>query len=234
MCFTSRLFRFRYVITIFFLSLASSMLTGCGTSFAYKPKRDAVYTGIPSSKGVEVLKGADIRDKKDRKGVKWNKPVEQIVADALVDELKNSKLFSRVDLHSSNQTFAVSGTYSYRVTFAVKRLRLYNPPKVGEIAGGAALGLLGVPGIFIAASIPTKWESNAEVKFEVFDGETQSSVLKKSYTSELSLSANAYAGNSRQKQQTSDVLERVIGQFIADLATLPLSQKTATVTGSFN
>jgi hypothetical protein len=79
--------------------------------------------------------------------------------------------------------------------------------------------------VFIAASIPTKWESSAEVAFEVYDAQTKQTVFKKSYSATRNLDANAYAGMNQQKQQSSEVLEQIVKEFVADIAALPLSAR---------
>ena len=196
------------------------LLTSCGTPFKYTPSHTATYAKAGNTRGAEILKGKDVRTGRNRKGVKWNKPVENIVADALADELRHSGIFARVEQSRNAAPSADSGAYSHTIAFKVHRLRLYNAATAGEIAGGAALGLLGVPGILIAGAIPTKWESSAEVEFEVTVAGSGQPVLAKTYTATRSISLKGYAGMNQQIRQSSDALEEVVKEFAGDLAGL--------------
>lgn len=202
------------------------ILTGCGTPFKYTPSHTGTYAKAGNTRDAEILKGKDVRTGKDRKGVKWNKPVQSIVADALADELRHSGIFARVGQSKNEVPSADSGTYSHTIAFKVHRLRLYNAATTGEVAGGAALGLLGIPGVLIAAAIPTKWESSAEVEFEVTAAGSGQPVLAKTYAATRSISVNGYAGLSQQIRQSSDALEEVVKEFASDLASLS-SAKTS-------
>lgn len=213
------------------LMLTGSFLVGCGggVPFKYSPSHAGTYPAIANKGGAEILKGRDVRDKESRKGIPWKESVESIVADAVADELRHAKLFLHVEVSKSEAPSC--STCSHAIKFNVRRLRLYNQVSAGEVAGGAALGLLMVPGIFIAASIPTKWESSAEIEFEVLDPRSKATVFRKVYSETRVIEVNAYAGLEPKLQQTSDVLEAVVKEFVSDLAQLPLSTQAVSAKG---
>lgn len=198
---------------------------GCATPFKYNPSHVQQYPAIANNEGLEIVDGTDVRPKKERRP-KWKPAAQQVVANALEDELTHAKLFQHVTVKVRDTVSSVPPQIPIAVTFRVKKLELFNDYKAGEVAGGAALGLLGLPGVFIAASIPTKFVSDAEVEFEVFDMKTRRSVFVKTYSESRSLTQNAYKGQNPLFQQTSDVLEAVVTRFVKDLCALPLCRQT--------
>jgi hypothetical protein len=81
----------------------------------------------------------------------------------------------------------------------------------------------------ISAGIPTTWESQVTVEFEVFDAVNKNSIFSRSYTASRSLKINGYQGKSRQIQQTSDCLETVVQQFVGDFSRLPATKKLPSI-----
>jgi hypothetical protein len=195
--------------------IAVCFLTGCGTSFKYNPKYGQSFSTISESRGVEIAGGVDQRPE-DEKQPQWNKPVEVIVARALADEIQHDGLFRKVKVHLSGP--ARLNKFSYYIEFRVDAFRMLPRNGMAEQIGRTALGALGWRGALISASIPTTWESQVSVTFEVFDARSKWSLYSRSYSESKSLKANGYQGDSRQIQQTSDCLEAVVKRFVADFS----------------
>jgi hypothetical protein len=205
------------------LVVALSFGSGCSAPFKYKPKYEQSYAPVLNNRGLEIVKGQDLR-KEEEKQPHWSKKVEVIVAHALADELNHAKLFKRVNVRSDRSS--VGKNFSHFVEFRVKKFQLYNPTHGAEKFGRNALGRLGWRGVLIAASMPAKFVSEVEVEFEVFDAATKQSVFTKSYSETRSLNANGYEDTKPQLQQTSEALEAVVAKFVKDLTTLPLSRQS--------
>jgi hypothetical protein len=191
-------------------------LTACGTTFKYNPKHDQSYPAIANNLGLEIAGGIDERTA-DQRRPEWSRRVEVIVARALADEVKHAGLFQRVKIHLSGP--AHLDRFSYFVEFQVDAFEM--APQVGELeqAARTTLGaVMGLRGALISASIPTAWESQVKVTFEVFDPMTQQSIFRRSYSEARTLRANGYEGKSRQIEQTSECLESVIQQFVRDFS----------------
>lgn len=198
------------------LALALIMLfAGCGAAFKYTPSHTGTYGKSASAGSVEILKGTDVRKGREKNGIKWNKPVQSIVASALEDELRYAGLFASVQ-----QGGATPSGNGRSIDFQVHRLQLENVKNAGEIAGDVMLGFLGITGGLISAAIPSKWVSIADVDFAVSDAGGTQPVFQKRYTATHDVSLNGYKGMSQQFRQTSDVLEEVVKQFVGDLASL--------------
>jgi hypothetical protein len=202
------------------------LFAGCSTPFTYTPKHAQQYSALSNNRGLAIVGGSDARLKKEKRP-KWKPVAEQVVANALADELNHARLFQRVNINLKGTSAHTAPEYSLAVSFRVKKLQLFNDYTAGEVAGGAALGLLGIPGVFIAASIPTKFVSDAEVEFEVFDVATKQSVFAKDYSETRACTQNAYKGQKPLMEQTSDALEAVIVRFVKDLSGLPVCGSVA-------
>ena len=190
-----------------------TLFSGCGAAFKYTPSHTGSYGKSASSGSVEILKGTDVRKGREKNGIKWNKPVQSIVANALEDELRYAGLYSSVQ--QGGTTPSGNGR---SIDIQVHCLQLENVKTGGEIAGDVMLGFLGVTGGLISAAIPTKWVSNAEVDFAVSDAGGTQSVFQRRYKATRSVSLNGYKGMSQQFRQTSEVLEDLVKQFVSDLA----------------
>jgi hypothetical protein len=188
---------------------------GCGTTFKYNPKHDQTYPAIPDNLGFEIASGIDDRPSDEKQPV-WSRSVEVIVARALADEIKHAELFQRVKIHLTGP--AHLDKYSYFVEFRVGAFRTIPQTGALEQFGRSALGVLGWRGFLISASIPTTWESDVKVQFEVFDAVNQKLIFRQTYSETRSLKANGYEGKTRQIQQTSDCLEGVVQQFVAEFS----------------
>ena len=68
---------------------------GCATPFKYNPSHVQQYPAIANNEGLEIVDGTDVRPKKERRP-KWKPVAEQVVANALEDELTHAKLFQHV------------------------------------------------------------------------------------------------------------------------------------------
>jgi hypothetical protein len=214
------------------LCIAAILLfAGCSTPFTYTPKHAQQYSAISNDRGLAIVEGLDARVKKEKRP-KWKPTAEQVVANALADELNHARLFQRVNVNLKHTVAQTAPEYSLAVSFRVKKLQLFNDYTAGEVAGGAALGLLGLPGVFIAASIPTKFVSDAEVEFEVFDVATKELVFAKNYSETRACTQNAYKGQKPLMEQTSGALEAVIVRFVNDLTALPVCGRVAVQTGT--
>jgi hypothetical protein len=196
---------------------AVCFLAGCGTPFKYNPQHARSYSSVQTGLGVEIAGGADQRPE-DARRPDWSKSVEVIVARALADEIEQAKLFQRVKIHLSGPSRL--NKYSYFVTFHVEAFEMAPQAGTLEHFGRTALGALGWRGALISASIPTTWESNVKVEFEVFDAATKQQIFGRSYSESRSLKSNGYQGKTRQIQQTSDCLEAVVGRFVGDFSGL--------------
>jgi hypothetical protein len=194
---------------------AVCFVTGCGTPFKYNPQHEHSYPSIETGLGVEIAGGIDERPE-DAREPGWNQSVRVIVARALADEIERAKLFQRVKIHLSGP--ARLKKYSYFVTFRVEAFEMVPQAGTLEHFGRTALGVLGWKGALISASIPTTWESDVKLEFEVFDAATKQPVFRRSYSESRNLKSNGYQGKSRQIQQTSDCLEAVVEKFVGDFS----------------
>jgi hypothetical protein len=196
---------------------AVCFVAGCGTPFKYNPQHAQSYPSVQTGLGVEIAGGMDQRPE-DARQPDWSKSVEVIVARALADEIEEAKLFQRVKIHLSGP--ARLSKYSYYVTFQVGAFEMAPQTGTLEHFGRTALGALGWRGALISASIPTPWQSDVKVEFDVFDAATKQQVFSRSYSESRSLKSNGYQGKTRQVQQTSDCLEAVVGRFVGDFSRL--------------
>jgi hypothetical protein len=206
--------------TVMMLFLCLALVSGCATSFKYRPRHDQTYASIANNLGVEITQAQDLRSE-DEKLPKWSRKVEVIVAKAVADELEHAALFQRVKIHLSGPL--ADNRYSEIIELRVKQFRYYNPTNMVGY-GQEALSWLGLRGALIARSIPREYICVVEVEFDVLDARTRQMVFQKTYSDSRTLTANGYEGKSRLVQQMSDVLETVVKQFVTDLSKLPLSQ----------
>jgi hypothetical protein len=191
------------------------LLAGCGTQFKYRPKHDQTYPAISDSLGLEIAGGADQRPDGEKRP-SWSKSVDVIVAHALADEIQHDGPFHRVKIHLGGP--ARLHKFSYFIEFRVEAFQMFPSPGTAEQIGRTALEGLGWRGALISASIPTTWESQVKVQFEVFEAASKQSIFSRSYSESRSLRGNGYQGKSRQIQQTSDCLEAVVQRFVGDLS----------------
>jgi hypothetical protein len=201
-------------------------LAGCGTQFKYNPKHDQTYPGIPDSLGLEIAGGIDQRPDGEKRP-NWSKSADTIVAHALADEIQYERLFQRVKIHLKGP--ARLNRFSYFIEFRVEALQMFPRTEAAEQIGRTALDALGWRGALISASIPTAWESQVKVEFDVFDAVTKQSIFNRSYSESRSLRANGYQGKSRQIQQTSDCLEAVVRRFAGDFSRLLAARRSPVV-----
>lgn len=197
---------------------ALCLLTGCGTPFKYNPKHDQTFHAVSEKLGVEIAGGTDERPE-DQKRPVWSKSVEKIVARALADEIQHDGLFPRVKIHLSGPSRL--DKFSYFIEFRVETFQM--TPRGGlaeKIGRSALLEGLGWRGALISASIPTTWESEVKVDFQIFDAPTKQLIFSRGYSETRSVKVNAYQGDARQIQQTSDCLETVVQRFVADFSRL--------------
>ncbi len=131
-------------------------------------------------------------------------------------------MFRRVKIHMDSARLK---KFSEIVQFRVIRFECYNHPAFLETTGRELLLTQGIRGVLIGESIPTKYISEVEIRFEILDASTQESVFSKTYSATHAMSINGYEGEKPKIQQTSSALEAVITQFVADLAKIPLSQR---------
>lgn len=155
---------------------------------------------------------------------KWSRKVAVIVADALADELNHNRVFQRVKIKLGGQPPARD--FSHWIAFKVRKLQFAEHSSVLEKVGKEVLRWRAPGGLWIAPSIPAKFISEVEIEFEVFAPGAIQPVFVKSYTESGSIWVNGYEGQSRQIQETSAALEKVVNRFVADLVKLPLSRQT--------
>jgi hypothetical protein len=194
---------------------AVCFLVGCGTPFKYNPKHDQTYPAISDSLGLEIAGGIDQRPDEEKRP-EWSRDVARIVANALADEIQHDGLFRRVKIHLNGPTR--HHKFSYFVEFRVGAFQMFPRTGTAEQVGRTALDAMGWRGALISASIPTTWESQVKVEFEVFDAADKQSIFNRSYSESRSLRVNGYQGKSRQIQQTSDCLEAVVQRFVGDFS----------------
>jgi hypothetical protein len=202
------------------------LLVGCGTSFKYNPNHGRSYPTVSNGLGVEIAGGIDQRPDGE-KCPEWTRKVEVIVANALADEIKHDGLFQRVKIHLRGP--ARLNKFSYYIQFQVEAFEMAPRTGTAEQIGRTALDAMGWRGGLISASIPTTWQSQVKIQFEVFDAPTKQAVFSRSYSETRSLRANGYQGKSRQIQQTSDCLEAVLQRFTRDFSQwLPANRPPST------
>jgi hypothetical protein len=202
--------RIAILVPVFFL-------VGCGTAFSYNPKHDQRFPAISGSFGLEIAGGVDQRPDTEKIPT-WSRTVEVIVAEALADEIRHDGLFQHVKIHLKGPTRL--NKFSYYVEFRIEAFQM--APRIGtaEQIGRTALDAMGWRGGLIVASIPTAWESQVKVEFEVFNAVNKELIFDRSYSESRTLRSNGYQGKLRQIQQTSDCLETVVQRFIADFSHL--------------
>jgi hypothetical protein len=171
---------------------------------------------------VAIIRGEDLREETG-KHPKWNRKVAVIVADALADELSHNRVFQRVKVNLRGKPPAKD--YSHWIAFKVRKLHFAEHSSVLEKVGKEVLRWRAPGGLWIAPSIPAKFISEVEIEFEVFAAGTAQSVFVRSYSESGNVWVNGYEGQSRQIQQTSAALEKVVSRFVADLVKLPLSRQ---------
>lgn len=196
---------------------AVCFLTGCGTRFTYNPKYDRTYPALANNLGMEIAGGVDLRPEEE-KPPEWSKNVEGIVARALADEIQHAQLFKRVKIHLNGPTRL--GKFSCFIEFQVEAFEMFPDTGTMEQIGRTALDAMGWRGALISAGIPTTWDSQVKIEFDVFDAATRQPIFSRTYSESRSLNANGYQGKSRQIQQTSDCLEAVLQQFLGDFSRL--------------
>jgi hypothetical protein len=204
-------------ISFFFLAIAVS---GCSTSFKYTPTNGKIYTPIAGQTGLAIQTGQDLRPMDERRPG-WARNAESIVAHALAEEVRDANLFHRVKIHAEKVN---NKKYSEIVTFQVKKFECYNKPAFLEETGRDLLRFQGIRGALIAESIPSRYTSEVEVEFKVLDAATQQVVFTKNYSATQTETINGYQGAKPKVQQTSDVLSKVLSQFVADLAKISAGQ----------
>jgi hypothetical protein len=202
------------------------LLAGCGTQFKYNPNHDRTYPAISDTRGMEIAGGIDQRPDAEKRP-EWSKSVETIVARALADEFQHDGLFRQVKIHLKGPIRL--NKYSYYIEFRVEAFQMFPRTEGAEQIGRTALEALGWRGALISASIPTAWESQVKIDFEVFDAATRQSVFNQSYSESRSLRRNGYQDKSRQIQQTSDCLEAVVHRFTDDFSRLSSARRSPLV-----
>jgi len=201
--------------------LVATLLTGCtGTRFKYQPAHAQSYAPVGNNHGVAIIRGEDLRI--DTTHPDWSPKVEAIVADALADELKHSRIFRHVSLRNSMPKKG-DKNYSRLITFRVQQFEYHDESNALESLGRAALRSERSGGTWMARSIPVKFIANVQIEFTVIDPASRQTVFTKSYAENESVRVNGYQGESQQIHATSRALEKVITRFTADLARLPLS-----------
>jgi hypothetical protein len=205
---------------------AVCFLAGCGTQFNYNPKHDQTYPAISDSLGLEIAGGIDQRPDGEKRP-EWSKNVEIIVAQALANEFQHDGLFHRVKIHLKGP--ARLNKFLYFIEFRVEAFQMFPRTGSAEQIGRTALDTMGWRGALISASIPTTWESQVKVDFEVFDAVNKQVIFSRSYSENRSLRANGYQGKSRQIQQTSDCLEGVVQRFVGDFSRLPAARPSPSI-----
>ena len=193
---------------------------GCST-FKYTPGYDHVYAPIVNRRGLAIAPGEDSRLEAEKRP-SWAKNAATIAARALTDEVKHARLFDRVKTRPGSLN---SRKFSEVVQLRVIKFECYNQTAFLETTGRKILDFQGIQGALISKSIPSKYVSEVEIEFTVLDASTQEKVLARTYVSERHFLVNGYQGNSRKIRMTSEALESVITQFVADLAKLPISQQ---------
>lgn len=210
------------LIVLFFTTFAVLVVgPGCSTSFKYEPTKGNKYPPIANRTGLAIRTGQDLRPQAERRP-DWARNAEAIVAQALAAEAKNAKLFRTVKIHVDA---GKNDRYSEIIQFRVEKFEGYSKSGFLEDAGRDFLRSKGFRGSLISESIPIKYLSEVKIEFEVVDPVTDRVVFVKSYAAIREDNFNGYQGEKPRIQQTSAALEAVIGEFMRDLAKLPLSQQ---------
>src|SRR5690349_13999834 len=100
-----------------FALLATVLFTGCSTPFKYNPKHDQHYSAATRNVGIAIVAGEDARLKKEKRP-RWKPAAEEVVANALSDELKYANLFQMVRIDLKKRPEAVQDSV-YAISFRV-------------------------------------------------------------------------------------------------------------------
>ncbi len=196
--------------------LTVCLCAGC-SSFTYSPAYPASYPPLANRAGLAIQRGKDLRPP-DRITPGWCKPAEPIVARALAEEARHANLFERVKVHPRA---ANPNKYPILVECDVIKFDCVNTATVFENIGRTVLQAQGLHGALIAASIPSEYTSEIEIRFQVLDPATGLPKFARNYRAQRTTTANGYQGKKPLMQQTSAALEEVIAQFLRDLAKMP-------------
>lgn len=191
---------------------------GCSTSFKYTPRHDQSYHPVARQSGLAIARGIDLRRVEEIRPP-WTQHAETIVAHALSDEVKHSKLFQRVKIDANPLN---PKKYSAVVQFRVRTFECYEQPDFLQSAGRelVQMQVAGIRGSLIAASIPIKFVSKVELDFTVLNAAGGLLLYTKTYSATRTDSFNTYQGDKPEVQLTSATLEAVLTQFVSDLALL--------------
>ena len=214
---TAKIWKLAFVVTALVYNL---FLGGCapqGIKLKYTPVHDQTYPAKTAIHDVQVVPLEDARAPKLKKQTKWDRSAQSLAADILVDQLVFCKCFKRVSIVSNTAVEAGPGDHDIRINVRVIKLQLFEDISSGKLVGAAALGVLMIPGVIIAGSLPETYVADAEVEFEATDMKTRRVILKKTYAAKGTLRHSEFGALDPVMHLASKVYEDAVKQFVLDL-----------------